>query len=254
MHSCRRSLCFAAANACIGVAHRILTFLHKCDQLKPNCRQCTRSGLKCGGYDRALIFVNTRPDPGDASVEPRDFAPTSYSSAIRPALVGHEIKAWPARGPIALSPLLDQSLEGTAATAKYLFLYWNFLLPNNGQHFTPGSVNYSTTGWMQIVDDLSHRHDGVRLGLLFNALALVGQRTGQASVLTEAWRMYSKALQTLGRSLARLGELEVAETSDDELLMTAALFAAFEVRNFLSWPPASHRWSKSTAGFIFTAH
>ena len=90
------------------------------------------------------------------------------------------------------------------------------------------------------MQDLSQKYDGVRLGLRANALALVGQQTGDLSVVAEAWRMYSNVLQTLARSLSRITVQK--ETTDDELLMTSALLAAFEVQIFLIHypPPLSH--------------
>lgn len=155
--------------------------------------------------------------------------PRSYSAAMQPVSVASQNDHLRTQANATASPLLDHSLESTAAKSKYLFLYWNFLLPNNGQPFTPDAVRYSTTGWMGSVQELSERHDIVRLGLLFNALALVGQRTGQASIFAEAWRMYSKALRSLARSLRHAGELATSSSNDDELLMSSALLGAFEL-------------------------
>ncbi|QGI82560.1 hypothetical protein CEK25_009289 [Fusarium fujikuroi] len=140
-----------------------LLICSKCDQLRPWCRRCTRAGLSCGGYDRYPIFVNSTQD-GNSALSARSYSPRHAVS----------------------TPLLDLSLERTAAESKCLFLYWRFLLPNNG----------------------------------------LGQKTEQLSVVMEAFNMYTKALQTLARSLRHI---KPEETTEDPRLMTSALLAAFEL-------------------------
>lgn len=185
-----------------------LLICSKCDQLRPWCRRCTRAGLSCGGYDRLPIFVNSTQD-GNSALSARSYSPRHASDQTAVS-----------------TPLLDLSLERTAAESKYLFLYWRFLLPNNGQLFPLQATRHSTTGWIQIVQYLAQNDAGVRTGLLANALALVGQKTEQFSVVMEAFNMYTKALQTLARSLRHI---KPEETTEDPRLMTSALLAAFEV-------------------------
>lgn len=79
---------------------------------------------------------------------------------------------------------------------------------------------------MQVVQDLAQNEAGVRTGLLANALALVGQKTKQLSVVMEAFNMYTKALQTLDLSLRHI---KLEETTEDPGRMTSVLLAAFEV-------------------------
>ncbi|CVK98724.1 uncharacterized protein FPRN_04035 [Fusarium proliferatum] len=179
-----------------------------CDQLRPWCRRCTRAGLSCGGYDRLPIFVNSTQD-GNSALSARSYSPRHASEQTAVS-----------------TPLLDLSLERTAAESKYLFLYWRFLLPNNGQLFPLQATRHSTTGWIQIVQYLAQNDAGVRTGLLANALALVGQKTEQFSVVMEACNMYTKALQTLAQSLRHI---KPEETTEDHRLMTSALLAAFEL-------------------------
>ena len=197
---------------------------YKCDQLRPWCRQCTRAGLSCGGYNRAPIFVNSSKvdgrDDGSSS-----FSPRSYSKIQLDHAAG-QTESW-TQVTADVSPLLDRSLERTMAESKCLFLYWNFLLPNNGELFTLQASRYSTTGWIQVVQDLSQQDDCVRLGLLVNALALVGQQTGQPFMIAEAWRMCTKALQALARLLRHAEGRGM--TTDNNVLMVSALLAAFEV-------------------------
>ncbi|KAF4943718.1 hypothetical protein FGADI_13217 [Fusarium gaditjirri] len=179
-----------------------------CDQLRPWCRRCTRAGLSCGGYDRPTIFVNSTHD-GHSALSSRSYSPRHASDQT-----------------VVSTPLLDLSLERTAAESRYLFLYWRFLLPNNGQMFSLQATRHSTTGWIQVVQDLAQNDEGVRTGLLANALALVGQQTKQLSAVMEAYNMYSKALHILARSLPHIKQ---EKTTEETKLMTSALLAAFEL-------------------------
>ncbi|KAJ4045249.1 hypothetical protein NW753_009891 [Fusarium oxysporum] len=176
-----------------------------------SCR-CMSAGLSCEGYERTSIFVNsTQGSHSDFS--PKAYSPRQFSEHTAPSTQ-------------AVSPLIDVSLERTAAEAKYVFLYWRFLLPNNGQSFPLQAARHSTTGWTQVVQDLSQKHNRVHMGLLANALALVSQQTGQTSVIAEAWRMYSQTLQTLARSLPHISEQGAAI---DPKLTASALLAAFKL-------------------------
>ncbi|EWG54342.1 hypothetical protein FVEG_12582 [Fusarium verticillioides 7600] len=179
-----------------------------CDQLRPWCRRCTRAGLSCGGYERPPIFVNRTQD-GHSALPSRSYSPPRALDQIAVS-----------------TPLLDLSLERTAAESRYLFLYWRFLLPNNGQMFSLQATRHSTTGWIQVVQDLAKNDKGVRAGLLANALALVGQQMKQLSVVMEAFHMYSKALQILARCLPHIKQ---EQTTEEPRLMTSALLAAFEL-------------------------
>ncbi|KAF5536397.1 c6 zinc finger domain-containing protein [Fusarium mexicanum] len=200
------------SKACHTCKRRKLGANLKCDRLRPSCRRCMSAGLSCEGYERASIFVNsTQGSHSNFSLRP--YSPRRLSEQT-------------AASTQAAAPLLDISLERTAAEAKYVFLYWRFLLPKNGQQFPLQAARHSTTGWTQVVQELSQKNDGVRVGLLANALALVGQQTGQTSVVAEAWRMYSQTLQTLARSLPHVSE---QGTAIDAKLMTSALLAAFEL-------------------------
>ncbi|KAK2933449.1 hypothetical protein FoTM2_007910 [Fusarium oxysporum f. sp. vasinfectum] len=158
-----------------------------------------------------FYFVNsTQGSHSDFS--PKAYSPRQFSEHTAPSTQ-------------AVSPLLDVSLERTAAEAKYVFLYWRFLLPNNGQSFPLQAARHSTTGWTQVVQDLSQKHNRVHMGLLANALALVSQQTGQTSVIAEAWRMYSQTLQTLARSLPHISEQGAAI---DPKLTASALFSGVQ--------------------------
>jgi hypothetical protein len=123
----------------------------------------------------------------------------------------------------ALPVMLERSLECTALESKYFEVYWASLLPN-GQAFTPQAAQYSTTGWMGVVQDLCQRDEAVRLALLTNALGVVGQHSGQQPMIVEGWRMYGRSLQMLAKSLPAR-----SQEGSDKLLAASGLLAAYEV-------------------------
>ena len=195
----------------------------KCDQQQPSCGQCTGSNLVCEGYDRARIFVNSSQEHGDANLcrfMPKSYAPLPLTQS-RPWTLP---RLQPRVLALPLPLTLERSLERTAFESRYCELYWASLLPN-GEAFSPRAARYSTAGWTGVVQDLSHRDDMVRLALLANALRLLGQHSGQESIMIEGCRMYGRSLQLLALSLPAAGP----ETRD-KLLTTSLMLAQYEVR------------------------
>ncbi|KIW93483.1 uncharacterized protein Z519_06088 [Cladophialophora bantiana CBS 173.52] len=168
--------------------------LNMCDQQQPSCGPCKHSKLVCGGYQRARIFVNSRPEHDQVVL-------TSPTALL----------------------LLERSLGCTALERKYLDFYWTTLLPN-GQPFTPRAVRYSTTSWTGVVQDLGQRQGLVHLALLTNALGLLGQVSGQQPIIMQGWRLYGRSLQALAKSIPAKGQ-----EGSDGLLAASGLLRAYEV-------------------------
>ncbi|EXJ69487.1 uncharacterized protein A1O5_07523 [Cladophialophora psammophila CBS 110553] len=165
-----------------------------CDQQQPSCGPCKRSKLVCGGYQRARVFVNSRPEHDQVAL-------TSPTALL----------------------LLERSLGRTALEIKYLDFYWTTLLPN-GQPFTPRAARYSTTSWTGVVQDLGQRQGLVHLALLTNALGLLGQVSGQQSTIMQGWRLYGRSLQALAKSIPAK-----SQEAGDGLLAASGLLAAYEL-------------------------
>lgn len=182
-----------------------------------------RSGLQCGGYNRARIFVYSSQE--DGAVDTSSFKPGSYSIlqlvCSKPQVVTPNEALFL---PQTASVMLERSLERVALESKYFEIYWDSLLPN-GQAFTPLAAQYSTTSWIGVVQDLCQNDDAVRLALLTNALELVGQYVGQQAMIIEGWRMYGRSLQMLAKSLPAS-----SQEGSDNLLAASGLLAAYEVR------------------------
>ncbi len=184
------------------------------------CGQCAHSELQCEGYDQARVFVHNNQKQGVSGTY--QFVPTSYSTKRKSRFSGEK----PAAPCIPSLPVvLEASLERTAVSARYLEIYWTSFLPH-GQGFSPRAAQYSTTSWVGVVQDLCYRSDVVRFALLANALGLVGQQSGQASVIMEGWRMYGKSLHTVANALAA-----AQGAGTENLLAASGLLAVFEV-----WP------------------
>jgi hypothetical protein len=77
---------------------------------------------------------------------------------------------------------------------------------------------------MEEVPNLCERDGMVRLALQANALAVLGEQSGQQSTTIEGWRAYGRSLQILALSL-----VSRSEEKGDELLATSLLLAQYEV-------------------------
>lgn len=101
--------------------------------------------------------------------------------------------------------------------------FWSSLLPN-GRTFSDQAIQYSTAGWLGKVQDFCQRDGLVRLTVFANALGMLGEQSGQRSMILEGWRTYGMALQALARSLPAAGHRKC-----DELLMASQLLGQYEV-------------------------
>ena len=157
---------------------------------------------------------------GDASTH--SFLPKSYRP-LSPSNTGTCCTSLaPTRSHTTDAPSIS-SLAQVAMGSQCLDNFWNSFLPN-GLSFSAQAARYSTAGWTEVVLELDRQDSPVRLALSANALASLGEQSGQRSVTVEGWRVYGKCLQLLAQSLpAKTGQ------ESDELLATSMLLAEYEV-------------------------
>ena len=122
------------------------------------------------------------------------------------------------------SLVLQHSLDRTALESKYMEIFWTSILPN-GEAASLQAARHSNFGWIRVVQDLCNRDTLVRLGLLTNVVGLIGQDTGQRSMLMASWCMYGSLLQTMARLLA-----VISQERNERLLVITMLIARYEVR------------------------
>ncbi len=124
---------------------------------------------------------------------------------------------------IPISSVPQKSFERSALESKYFETYWSSLLPN-GEAFSPIAVRSTTLGWTNIVQELYPKDDLVRFALLASATGLLGQHSGEKSLVMEGWRMYNRSLQVLANSLPA-----VSQEKSNRLHVTCKLLAQYEV-------------------------
>ena len=185
---------------------------------------------------KARIFVNSGPQDGGA--QKRRFKPESYT----PAATMNEsksltvVRSQSTKSPSPARSTLELSLAQAMLEAQYFDVFWASFLPN-GRHFSLEAARHSTAGWGKLVPDLCQQSELVRMGLLANALGLLGRHSGHAPVIVEGWRCYGKTLQILAKSLPKMDE-----ENWDKLLVASMLLSQSNVR----LPMFSHRaaWRK----------
>ncbi|EPE30836.1 Zn2/Cys6 DNA-binding protein [Glarea lozoyensis ATCC 20868] len=219
----------------------------KCDETRPQCIKCVRSGRHCDGYPaykrtvEVAVPIAPRPD-GIPSTAIAPSYPASY--AITPAV--SKIVARKPRRP------LEQSRPTPPPTPIVRFsptTYAPTVLPfdaQEGQYFqvfrthTASELSgfFDSEFWTRSVLQESHseasiRHAVVALGALYKTLEKSSESppsSPDSNSVDTAPNHYNFALQQYGKALARLREaLQNNETrSQRTILISVVLFTCFE--------------------------
>ncbi|WPH04792.1 Hypothetical protein R9X50_00768800 [Acrodontium crateriforme] len=153
-----------------------------CDKQKPTCERCLKSGFKCEGYDRPLVF---RPAKQQLS--------TTKSRSLAPLALAQ------ARGERSI--LLNDSLSHTAYQARVIGLFWSLYLPN-GKALPEQLASISVGGWIEAMRESELRNSIVGKTLLSLALRLVGRRDEVNWMNEQSRRLYGEALHGVCRTIA----------------------------------------------------
>lgn len=182
----------------------------QCDLTQPTCNRCRRAGLKCGGYRRQRVFVNS----------------TKYQP-----LNGKGYSLCPHDGDSVGKITQPDSLTHTAYKAKFLGLFW-------GTYYPEGS-RLQTNTWgssgdvLSVIYRLSPEDGTLQRILLATSLFITGRQDGKTWMTREGQAIYCA---TLGK-IKSLLKCEIKVLSDGVLATVKAL-SLFEV-NPLGSPQSS---------------
>lgn len=214
----------------------------KCDETRPQCNKCVRSGRQCDGYPayrRMVEFaVPIAPRPGSSTSPPS----TSSSSSSPPktkVIVGRKPPRVVQRPPVstvtvkfALPTMQNPGeLSFNAQEGQYFQVFQ--------KHTASGlSGFFDSEFWTRSVLQESHsealiRHAVVALGALYKTLEKASEslpRSPDINSFDTASNHYNFALQQYGKALTRLrGSLENQETrSQRTVLISIVLFTCFQ--------------------------
>jgi hypothetical protein len=184
----------------------------QCDQQRPACGQCRRAGLECGGYERSLVFVHASGAAAASSGTPQ----AHYGRRSGPAAAGTAAAVAAARvdvvrGGDPASVALPNDLTRTAYTSKYLGMFWEDYLPH-GRTFSVAAASMANGGWTTVAQEVYDRSMPMRLSMLANCLAAIGQRDGKQWMVEEGSKLYGRSLRELGNSLRNPAEAHSVST------------------------------------------
>ncbi|KAN0098227.1 hypothetical protein V8E51_013890 [Hyaloscypha variabilis] len=216
----------------------------KCDETRPQCNKCVRSGRQCDGYPayrrtvEVAIPIAPRPGTSTASI-----ISTSSSSSSSPPKSTELVTRRPPRSVPAKPRTSTVKFLSQTTTYKPSGLAFN---AQEGQYFqvfqkhTASELSgfFDSEFWTRSVLQESHseasiRHAVVALGALYKTLEKASESPPSSpdnNTFDSATNHYNFALQQYGKALTRLREsLENQETrSQRTILISIVLFTCFQ--------------------------
>ncbi|KAK0732018.1 hypothetical protein B0H67DRAFT_92482 [Lasiosphaeris hirsuta] len=165
-----------------------------CDMAKPACGQCVDRGLKCDGYQRQAIFINTTARP----VAPQ--------TRLVPAPEG------------------SGSLARSAYEEKYFGAFFEAYLPQSRQ-LPLRIMSYTGGGWTNALPQLSRASPTVRNMLLAFGLTTAGHVCNRAEERREGLRYYTGSLRDMSAAVAAPNRV----SDPMALCLVARLYSLYEV-------------------------
>lgn len=179
--------------------------LAQCDQERPYCTPCLKSGTQCEGYERERVFVNYK----DASTR---YTKATISRVTQITPLASERGRQNAREDI----ILPDSLAMTAGEQVFVAHFLNI--------YSPGGQPMSPWAWIA-----SRATDPApRQALLALTLSTLGEEENDANMRAEGARLYGKALK---EAAADLGS--PTKGTSDATLVTISMMRLYEVNMYL---------------------
>ncbi|KAI1740112.1 hypothetical protein F4680DRAFT_419719 [Xylaria scruposa] len=172
-----------------------------CDRRQPTCTQCSNAGLKCGGYQRDVVFLN------HTQVTKAGAVPVVYRKEPQNTS-GH-----PHNGVTDIA--LPNGLAQTAYIEKYIDIFLMKYLPD-GRCLTANGLGPSRD-WIEIAHGLHTSDKTVQLSLLSLGLFAAGESQ-------HATQSYCLALRKLQNTLSI-----PCQAQNDSTLATCQLLGLLEI-------------------------
>ncbi|KAK4672141.1 hypothetical protein QC763_100360 [Podospora pseudopauciseta] len=193
----------------------------KCDQRKPECTRCHKSGLPCPGY-RDLNEVIFRDES---------------SRIIRISRKGERKQTGPVLSPSAANPLLA-SLTSPADEVGANFFFAKYVF-----HQDPFSTSSGYQDWLATA--YCH-HDGrftpLRAAVEAAGLAGLSNINPSPQLTVQSRQQYRHALTAVKEALSN-----PSQAADDATLMAVILLGLYEMINFDTWD-RYHSWTTHIQG------
>uniref|UniRef100_A0A8H7NCB7 Zn(2)-C6 fungal-type domain-containing protein n=1 Tax=Bionectria ochroleuca TaxID=29856 RepID=A0A8H7NCB7_BIOOC len=190
------------SKACINCRKR----RSQCDMKRPSCGQCQRSGIKCAGYQKEFIFLNSTTQEGqDGSLS---LEKESYSAGNRIKTAASSVASRAVDTRATPTPVvLHETLERSAYENNVIDDFWASYLPN-GCAPSEEAIKYSTYGWTSVAQNLHTEDPTIRIALLASALGMIGRQRNNSEIFQQSRKAYGKTLLAVEKSLRDPGKHE----------------------------------------------
>ncbi|KAG8164676.1 hypothetical protein KVR01_004951 [Diaporthe batatas] len=216
-----------------------------CDYQRPECTQCMKAGIQCGGYERERIFVHSTASSQRAVVEARETNPAARKLDSPPSRGGqpsslaltHRRHSKDEATEITLSG----SLSRTASEEKYISLFWDSFLPKSRDRS-------ASREWARSSQHLFRTEPALRSAVLAVSLGMLGERENCRWMKENGLKAYGRAL--LEETVALRSPSRV---KSDAVLLATKFMTTYEMLfgartgNLLE---LAHRWRSHNLGSL----
>ncbi|UKZ83920.1 hypothetical protein TrVFT333_011735 [Trichoderma virens FT-333] len=205
-----------------------------CDKNVPSCHQCIRSGLRCEGYGRDLVWVNTTPDGDEGKVKPQPSLGKASSGQQRPWSVIYTTKSNKGNdnnnnNNNSTAVALHDSLARSAREELFFGILIATSLPY-GHLLSPKASAISTNGWVAAVDEYYNREPAIRYAALAMSAGFMGvqdrnnQVTQHSQLTLQGLEAYNRAIREMVRGLK-----DPKRSKNDGVLVAARILQSYEL-------------------------
>ncbi|KAF2817594.1 uncharacterized protein BDZ99DRAFT_19666 [Mytilinidion resinicola] len=189
-----------------------------CDLQRPQCGQCIRSKVMCGGYNRDLTIIQHNP----SIPVPRSRTDLSRRTAAKPR---PDQTALHLRAVSSFEPL-PQNLGCSAFETKTFELFWTDFLPRDHRCSTQHYGIPAVTQWAKAIEKYSPGCEVLRSAFRAVSTSRIGLTSGNAAMTQQAIELYGRALAQVNRALR-----DPQQVGRVELVASCKLLAMFEQYN-----------------------
>uniref|UniRef100_A0A8H7TLU0 Zn(2)-C6 fungal-type domain-containing protein n=1 Tax=Bionectria ochroleuca TaxID=29856 RepID=A0A8H7TLU0_BIOOC len=172
-----------------------------CDRAWPSCGQCQNAGVECGGYEKKHIFLVSTAESVQGSAKLN----TTFYSKDRGENKPIKIKPYQPRTTQPSLELLSNKLARSAFEENAVGEFWDCYLPN-ARSALSRIVQYSSTGWVAVAQDLFQGNRVLRRAVLTNAVGLWAREKNVPQMLPSCQQMYGQTLRSVASYIGNTNE------------------------------------------------
>ncbi|KAF2094148.1 hypothetical protein NA57DRAFT_80565 [Rhizodiscina lignyota] len=190
----------------------------KCDLRRPACLRCTKANIKCGGYEKNLVFVNRTPENVSLTAV-SVLSDLKFQNSRSEPLVTHSAEP---ELETVIQDLVESSKNGINFRRRAVDLIKRLYLPREPN--TEYHLKHTAYSWIYGAADLSGPSQALDVALLAFAMSLLYVTGSGNATLGQGLQLYNTAITHL------CTDLENPDTKAcDETLATIIVLSTCEI-------------------------